>query len=87
MFMLTVVREFCNAFIKGFWNGFMEYSYALAEEITGVSVCVITFNKLNVGNELFHSCMSIVTALISAYLIHRLKGIKYRIASLFKKKR
>jgi len=75
-----MIKQFCD----GFFQGFLDYNYDFAEEITGISVCLITFNSINIGSELFHSGMSIFTALISAYLIHRFKLLKYKLPNPFK---
>lgn len=69
MYMYAFLKEFCKNFFSDMWLWLGNF----AEDIGGVSICLITFKNLQVGNELFHSVMSIVTALISAYLIHRFK--------------
>jgi len=69
MYMHDFIKEFC----KNIWTDMFTWLGNFAEDIGGISICLITFRNLQVGNELFHSVMSIVTALISAYLIHRFK--------------
>ena len=75
--MQSILKEFT----KNIFSDYINWIGCYAENITGISVCLITFKNLQVGNELFHSVMSIITALISAYLIHRFKDF------LAKKKR
>ena len=69
MYMLDFLRDF----FKGFVSDFATYVRVYMEEIFGISVGSITFANLRIGNELFHSFMSVVTAVLSAYIIHRLK--------------
>lgn len=69
MDIVSMLKEFS----RNIFSDWMNWIGCYAENITGVSVCLLTLKNLQVGNELFHSVMSIITALISAYLIHRFK--------------
>lgn len=77
------MHDFIKEFCKNIWTDMFTWFGNFAEDIGGVSVCLFTFANLQVGNELFHSAMSIFTALLSAYLIHRFKDFLTKI----KKKR
>jgi len=45
------------------------------EEIGGISIGCITMQTLTFKSEALHSLISIITAVTSAYIIHRLKKV------------
>lgn len=55
-----------------------------AEDITAISVCLISMQRIEIFNELLKGGLSIFTALISSYLVHELKKNNYNLIRMFK---
>lgn len=69
--MLTI-KEIVNSIYRiGVAVGTDANNYA--EEITGVSFGMLCYSRMNFGNELLHSLFSIMTAILSGYIVHKLK--------------
>ena len=50
-----------------------KWVYNNLEDIAGIVACGYVIMKVTMKNELIHSLMSILTAIISAFLIHLIK--------------
>ena len=72
--------EFLKGLLKGIFSDFFSWMYFCAEEITGLSIGFIAVTRVDVQNEFLHSTFSIITMVIGAYLVFKLKQEKFKIS-------
>lgn len=68
-------------------EGFADFGlwiHTNAEDITAISVCLITMQNIEIVNEIFKGLFSIITALLSSYLVHELKKNNYNLIKMIK---
>lgn len=66
-------------------DGFFDFTYTYAEDIGGISVCVLTLINATLTNEIIRVVVSLLTSIISAYLIHIIKPYFGKITKQIKK--
>ena len=71
--------EFLRALFKAIFSDFLAWVYSCSEEITGLSIGFIAITQIDVKNEFLHSVFSIATMIIGAYLVFKLKQIKFKL--------
>jgi hypothetical protein len=69
MFILSILKSF----FKDLYFDITVWTIVNLEEIVGIPVCVITLQTFSLRNEVLKDVGSIITAVTSAYIIHRMK--------------
>lgn len=69
MFIINAIRDY----FKELFFDIIGWTVVNAEEIVGVPICVITLQSFSLRNEVLKDVGSIITAVTSAYIIHRMK--------------
>lgn len=69
MLIINILKNYFKDLLFDIWA----WTVFNGEQIVGIPVCVISLQTFSLQNEILKDIGSIITAITSAYIIHRLK--------------
>ena len=70
---------FLKWLVKSICVDFTNWVYIYSEEIFGIPMGFVLVSGVQLGNELVHTIFTVISALLSAYFVHLLKKMKFKI--------